>query len=94
MLFDPSTYNDKNIKCMKTMTCKELGGACDLEFQAETFLEMAELSKNHGIEMTQKGDKDHLDAMNEMMQLMQSKPESAIKWFEEKQQLFNDRKED
>ena len=26
---------------MKTMTCKQLGGACDLEFQAETFEEIA-----------------------------------------------------
>ncbi len=30
---------------MKTMTCKQLGGACDKEFQANTFEEMAELSK-------------------------------------------------
>ena len=27
---------------MKTMKCKELGGACDEEFQAETFEEIAE----------------------------------------------------
>ena len=45
---------------MKKMTCNELGGACDLEFKAETFEEMAELSKNHGMEMFQKGDQPHL----------------------------------
>ena len=38
---------------MKTMTCNQLGGACDLEFHAETFDEMAQLSKQHGMEMFQ-----------------------------------------
>lgn len=27
---------------VKTMTCRELGGACDIKLQAETFGEMAE----------------------------------------------------
>ncbi len=52
------------------MTCKQLGGACDLEFKAETFEEIAELSKNHGMEMLEKGDKAHLEAMNEMKKQM------------------------
>lgn len=39
---------------MKKMTCKQLGGACDLEFKAETFEEMAELSKKHGMDMLEK----------------------------------------
>lgn len=30
---------------MKTMTCKQLGGACDLEFKADTFDDMAQQSK-------------------------------------------------
>ena len=51
---------------MKTMTCKQLGGACDLEFRAESFEEIAVLSKNHGMEMFQKGDQEHLEAMGAM----------------------------
>ena len=35
---------------MKTMTCKQLAGACDLQFHAETFDEMAKLSQDHGTE--------------------------------------------
>ncbi len=31
---------------MKTMTCKQLGGACDEQFKAETFEQIAELRKN------------------------------------------------
>ena len=33
------------------MTCSQLGGACDKIFKAESFQEIAELSKQHGTEM-------------------------------------------
>ena len=72
---------------MKTMTCNHLGGACDLEFHADTFEEMAEMSKKHGMEMFQKGDKVHLKAMNEMQELMQS-PNAMNEWFEKKRKEF------
>lgn len=49
---------------MKSMTCNQLGGACDKVFRANSFEEIAEQSKKHGIEMFQKGDKPHLEAMN------------------------------
>ena len=39
---------------MKTMNCGQLGGACDKEFHANTFEEIAEMSKRHGMEMFQK----------------------------------------
>ncbi len=45
---------------MKTMTRKQLGGDCDLEFHANTFDEMSKLSKGHGMEMFQQNDKPHL----------------------------------
>ncbi|MBT8183818.1 MAG: DUF1059 domain-containing protein [Eudoraea sp.] len=72
---------------MKTMTCNQLGGACDAQFHAHTFEEIAELSKNHGMEMIQKADSAHLEAMNKMQQLMKS-PEAMQKWFEEKRKAF------
>lgn len=78
---------------MKTMTCKQLGGACDLQFQAETFEEMAEKSKQHGMEMYQKGDEAHLKAMSEMQELMQS-PEKMQAWLEGKRQEFEELAED
>ena len=43
---------------MKTMTCRDLAGACDAEFHAETFDEMAELSKKQGMEMLEQGDQN------------------------------------
>lgn len=74
---------------MKTMTCKQLGGACDLEFHADTFESMAEQSKKHAMEMFQKGDKLHLDAMNKMQELMKT-PDSMREWFNNKKKEFNE----
>ena len=73
---------------MKTMTCKQLGGACNTEFHASSFEEMAELSKKHGMEMFQKGDKDHFDAMNEMKTMTQT-PDKMKSWFETKRKEFD-----
>jgi len=72
---------------MKTKNCRQLGGACDQEFHANTFEEIAEMSKQHGMEMFQKGDEVHLKAMNEMKELMQ-KPEAMRDWFESKRKEF------
>ena len=72
---------------MKKMTCKQLGGACDLEFFAESFDEMAKLSKDHGTKMFELGDEDHLKAMTEMMTLMQS-PDAMDDWFTGKRKEF------
>lgn len=78
---------------MKTMTCKQLGGACDLEFKAETFEELAEKSKLHGMEMFQKQDSAHMEAMQKIMALMQD-PTAMQKWFEEKRNEFEAKPED
>jgi len=68
---------------MKTMTCKQLGGACDQEFSTETFNEIASMSKKHGMEMFQKGDEAHLKVMKEMQALLQTpdtNPPRAFLW--------------
>ena len=72
---------------MKTMTCNQLGGACNIEFHAETFEEMAEMSKQHGMEMFQKEDAAHIEAMNKMQALMKT-PGEMEKWFESKRKEF------
>jgi hypothetical protein len=73
---------------MKTMTCKQLGGACDKEFKANTFEELAMQSKAHGMEMFQQGDEAHLKIIREMQELMQS-PEAMMAWFEDKRKEFD-----
>jgi polyhydroxyalkanoate synthesis regulator phasin len=72
---------------MKTMTCKQLGGACDEEFHGETFEEIAEQSRQHGNEMYKKGDVAHLEAMQEMSEMMND-PEAMQQWMEKKRQQF------
>ena len=70
------------------MTCKQLGGACDKVFLAETFEEMAKLSKQHGTEMFKVQDAAHLEAMGKMQELMKS-PDSMQKWFIDKKAEFD-----
>mgnify|MGYP000195953474 CR=1 FL=1 len=78
---------------MKTMTCNQLGGACDKAFQADSFEEIAEMSRQHGMEMFQQNDEAHLKAMNEMQVLMQN-PEAMKTWFENKKKEFEALPED
>ncbi|MGR5297614.1 DUF1059 domain-containing protein [Vibrio mediterranei] len=73
---------------MKSMTCRQLGGACDLVLEAETFEQIAELSKQHGMEMYQKQEPAHLDAMNKIQAMMQN-PEEMKAWYEEKKREFD-----
>jgi hypothetical protein len=42
---------------MKKITFRELGGACDLEFFENSFDEVADQSKKHGMEMPQAKDR-------------------------------------
>lgn len=72
---------------MKTMTCMQLGGACDKAFHANSFDEIAAMSKQHAMEMFQKRDAAHLKAMNEMQERMK-KPEAMKEWFENKKKEF------
>ncbi len=73
---------------MKTMTCRQLGGACDMEFRANSFEEIAEMSKSHGMEMFQKSDEAHLQEMSKMKELMQS-PDAMNQWMENKRKDFD-----
>ena len=73
---------------MKTMTCRQLGGACDLAFQADSFEEMADMAKQHGKDMFLKSDAAHLQAMSAMQELMRT-PDGMKEWFEAKQREFD-----
>ena len=76
---------------MKTMTCNQLAGACDKKFTAETFEEISEMSKAHGMEMFETLDKDHLEAMEKMKEIG---PEGYGAFFEEKRKEFDALPED
>lgn len=74
---------------MKTMTCKQLGGVCDIEFQAETWEEMVEKSKEHGMEMVKKGDEEHIAVMEKMKEGM-GDPEAMKEWVDKMQKMFDE----
>lgn len=75
------------------MTCNQLGGACEMEFTAATFDEIAELSKKHGMAMFMKRDPAHLEAMERMKPLMGDR-RAMKEWFEEKRRAFEALPED
>lgn len=66
---------------MKKTTCRDLRGACDTEITGETPEEMGENSKNHVMKMVQAGDKEHQDAIDDMMQLSQEDQQAWYKGF-------------
>jgi hypothetical protein len=72
---------------MKTMTCNQLGGACEQKFNANTFDEIALMSKNHGMEMFKIGDEAHIFAMSKMQEIMKTKT-AMVEWFENKRKEF------
>ena len=72
------------------MKCNQLGGpeTCEEEFHAETFEKMVDQSKNHGMEMFQKGDEEHIKVMNEMKKHMND-PDTMKNFMENKKKLFD-----
>lgn len=78
---------------MKTMSCKQLGGACEKDFHANSFEEIAEMSKQHGMDMFRQKDAAHFEVMNEMQALMQN-PQAMKEWFENKKKEFEELPED
>jgi predicted small metal-binding protein len=70
---------------MKSMTCRELGGACDQTFSANSFDEIALMVSKHARELVQQGDAAHINAMRSSM----TSPEAMNAWMEEKRKAFN-----
>ena len=75
------------------MTCKQLGGACNQTFSANTFDEIAMMVSKHAREMVQQGDAAHIEAMNEMRSRMTS-PDATKAWMDEKRNAFNALRDD
>lgn len=67
------------------MTCRQLRGACNEAFHAETFAQIAQMCKEHAMAMAQQGDAAHLAKMAEMKNLT---PEAQQAWFAQVQQEF------
>jgi hypothetical protein len=72
---------------MKTMTCRQLGGACDLQLHGETADEMIKLQDKHLNDIVAGGDETHEGALEEMKGRWKH-PVSGMKWYKNAKRGF------
>ncbi len=74
---------------MKTMTCRDLGGPCDLEHRGATADEVIQAQDRHLKEAEKAGDATHQEARTEMKGRW-LRPKKALGWYRDVQQRFAD----
>lgn len=78
---------------MKTMTCKQLGGPCDLELRGETADDVIQAQDRHLGEAVAAGDATHTEAQAEMKGRWQD-PAGGVAWYEATKNAFAELPED
>lgn len=72
---------------MKTMTCKQMGGACDTAFRGSTADEVIKAQDKHLREVVANGDELHRGART-AMQGRWKNPISGMKWYMKTKKAF------
>lgn len=72
---------------MKTMTCEQLGGPCDLAHQGNTADEVIKAQDRHLKEVVAGGDKTHEAALKEMKSRWRH-PISGMGWYKQAKRDF------
>ena len=72
---------------MKTMTCKQLGGPCDLEHHGADANEIIKAQDAHLREAVAAGASDHEEALSAMKGRWK-RPVSGMKWYRQVQRDF------
>lgn len=78
---------------MKTMTCRQLGGPCDLKHRGTTADEVIKAQDRHLKEAAGAGDTAHEPARAEMKSRWRH-PKKALGWYRTTKQTFADLPED
>jgi hypothetical protein len=78
---------------VKTLTCKELGGPCDLAHHGSTADEVIKAQDAHLKDMVAKGDGTHGSALKEMKSRWR-RPISGMAWYRKAKAEFAGRPED
>jgi len=78
---------------MKTMTCSQLGGACEPELHGETADEVIKQQDAHLKEVVDAGDSAHGPALREMKGQCKH-PISGMKWYKQVKADFAGLRED
>ena len=74
---------------MKTMTCKQLGGACDLQLRGSTADEVIKAQDKHLREAVAAGDATHEAALEEMNGRWKH-PIKGMGWYKNTKKAFAD----
>jgi hypothetical protein len=72
---------------MKTMTCRELGGPCDLAHRGESADQIIKAQDQHLKELVVAGDDAHVPARDEMKGRWRH-PIKAMSWYNDVKQRF------
>ena len=72
---------------MKTMTCRELGGACDLAHSGNSADEVIQAQDRHLRDAVAAGDQAHEQARAEMKARWQD-PAAGMGWYQDVQRRF------
>jgi predicted small metal-binding protein len=72
---------------MKTMTCQQLGGACDLQLRGESADEVIKAQDKHLREVVAAGDTAHEHALTEMKGRWKH-PIKGMGWYKNTKQAF------
>jgi predicted small metal-binding protein len=78
---------------MKTMTCRQLGGACDLPLRGESADEVIKAQDRHLKEVVAGGDTDHEDALSAMKGRWKH-PVKGMGWYKRTKTEFAELPED
>jgi hypothetical protein len=71
----------------KSMTCRELGGACDLAHEGKDHNEVIQAQDKHLREAVAAGQTDHEPALKDMKARWR-RPVSGLKWYRQVQRDF------
>ncbi|MDQ6697660.1 MAG: hypothetical protein M3Z46_09425 [Actinomycetota bacterium] len=72
---------------MKTMTCNQLGGACDAELHGETANDVIKAQDKHLKEVVAEGDEAHKGALQDMKGRWKH-PLSGMAWYRNTKRAF------
>ncbi|MEB8325631.1 DUF1059 domain-containing protein [Dietzia kunjamensis] len=78
---------------MKTMTCKDLGGPCDLAHRGDTADEVINAQDAHLKERVRAGDDAHVPAREDMKGRWR-RPRQSLGWYRDVKKRFADLPED
>jgi hypothetical protein len=72
---------------MKTMTCRQLGGPCDLPHRGETADDVINAQDQHLKNAVRSGDAAHQPARDDMKSRWR-RPKQSLGWYREMKQTF------